>query len=206
MKKAIVLGGSCFHQNLLKAHNAKFLSHFDESIYLPKLHSKDLRGLDCIFLASRLNARFLNANSQKLLDYLEEGGNIVILGGVEDQFLPHISYEEREVNFWWWIHEGADLPLYAFDLKHEFWDFVTVRECKWHYHGIFKVDAECERIVVNELGETVLYKDDFHFKGSLYATSLDPDFHIGQGFMPVTVPFFEKYIRYIEHDIKRLED
>ena len=175
MKKAIILGGSCFHQNLLKIHNAQFANYFDESIYLPKLHSKNLKEFDCIFLASRLNAKFLNSNSQKLLDYLEEGGNIVILGGIEDKFLPHLDYKE-------------------------------IKECKWHYHGTFKVSSECERIIVNEIGENILYKDDFHFKGSLYASSLDPDFHIGQGFMPITIPFFEKYIRYIEYDIKNLED
>lgn len=206
MKKAIVLGGSCFHHNLFRVHGAKFANYFDERIYLPKLHSKDLKEFNCLFLASRLNAKFLNANSQKLLDYLEEGGNMVILGGVEDNFLPHLDYKQAEVNFWWWIHEGADLPLFAFDEKHKFWDFVELKECKWHYHGTFKTSPECERIVVNEIGENILYKDSFHFKGSLYVSSLDPDFHIGQGFMPITVPFFEKYIRYIEHDIRNLEN
>ncbi len=201
MKKAIVLGGACFNQNLLKAHNAKFLKYFDEHIYLPKLHNKDLNEFDCVFLASRLNIKFLMQNSQKLLDYLEYGGNLVILGGIEDKFLPFMDYKQSEVNFWWWIHQGADLPLYAFDKKHKFWDFVELNQCKWHYHGVFKTSPECERILVNELGENIFYKDDFHFKGSLYATSLDPDFHIGQGFMPITVPFLENFISYIEYDI-----
>ncbi|MCX2683606.1 hypothetical protein OQH60_06970 [Campylobacter sp. MIT 21-1685] len=202
MKKAIILGGSYYHHNLLYSHNKKFLPMFDESIYIPKLHSTDLTAFDCVFLASRLNTKFLVLNSQKLLDYLENGGNLVILGGIEDNFLPHLDYKESEVNFWWWIHEGADLPLFAFDSKQNFWDFINIKECKWHYHGTFKVSKECQRILINEIGENILYKDNFHFKGALYASSLDPDFHIGQGFMPVTIPFFEKFIRWIDFDIK----
>lgn len=203
MKKAIVVGGSCFNHNLFKVQSGKFQNCFDEKIYLPKLHSKDLKEFDCVFLSSRLNPKFLNINSQKLLDYLEDGGNLVILGGIEDNFLPHLDYKESEVNFWWWIHEGEYLPIFCFNKNHKFWDFIKLEECKWHYHGTFKVSLECERIIVNEIGENGLYKDDFHFKGLLYVSSLDPDFHIGQGFMPVTIPFFEKYIRYIEYDIKK---
>lgn len=202
MKKAIVIGGSYYHHNLLHSHSKKFSQYFEQSIYIPKLHSTDLSKFDCVFLSSRLNTKFLCQNSQKLLDYLENGGNIVILGGIEENFLPHLHYKESEVNFWWWIHEGADLPLFAFDEKQSFWDFIDIKECKWHYHGTFKTSKECQRILINEIGENILYKDDFHFKGTLYASSLDPDFHIGQGFMPITVPFFEKFIHWIDFDLK----
>ncbi|MCI5968294.1 hypothetical protein [Helicobacter sp.] len=199
IKRAIVLGGSYFHQALLA--RTEFAHLFSEVIYLPKLHSYDLKNYDCVFLSSRLNPKFLRLNAQKLLDYLEEGGNIAILGGVEEEYLPHIVYKEGEVNFWWWIHEGADLPLFAFNANHTFWNFLSIEECKWHYHGTFKVEEGCQRILINEIGENILYKDDLHFKGRLYLSALDPDFHIGQGFMPITLPFFEKYIQWIEYDI-----
>lgn len=36
----------------------------------------------------------------------------------------------------------------------------------------------------------------------MYITSLDPDYHIGQGFMPTTIVFLEKFIAWVEYDIK----
>lgn len=45
-----------------------------------------------------------------------------------------------------------------------------------------------QNILVNELDESIIYKDTT-FKGNLYVTSLDPEFHLGQGFMPATEYF-----------------
>ena len=61
---------------------------------------------------------------------------------------------------------------------------------------------ECEKILVDEVGRPILYKDDYHFAGTLYVTSLDPDYHIGQGFMPTTVPFMEKFMKWVTNDIE----
>ncbi|MDE6044099.1 MAG: hypothetical protein K2F85_01090 [Helicobacter sp.] len=203
MKKAIITGGSCFHHGLFNAVNGKFASMFDDRIYLPALHTAELSGFDCVVIASRLNLDFLLQNAQKLEDYLKSGGNIVSFGEVLAPYLPHICFSESEVNFWWWIHEGADLPLYAFEPQHSIWKYLSVKECKWHYHGTYDVDKGCEKILVDELGRSVLYKDSCHFKGTMYVTSLDPDYHIGQGFMPTTIPFLEKFMQWIEADIER---
>lgn len=203
MKKAIITGGSCFHQGLFSAVDGKFKSMFDSKIYLPKLHQANLSEFDCVVIASRLNLEFLMQNAQKLEDYLKNGGNIVSFGEVLAPYLPHIRFSESEVNFWWWIHEGADLPLYAANPNDFIWDFLSVKECKWHYHGIYEVDEGCEKILVDEVGRSILYKDSQHFKGTMYITSLDPDFHIGQGFMPTTIPFLEKFMQWVEADITK---
>ncbi len=167
LKKAIIVGGSFYHDYLFKACGGKFGEIFDTKIYLPDLYKEDLSSFDYVVISSRLNPKFLMQNANKFLEFINNGGHIVLLGGAEVEFLPHLHYQSSEVNFWWWVHKGADLPLYAFDASHQLWDF-----CKSH-----------------------------HFKGNLYLTSLDPDFHIGQGFMPITIPFFEKYMRWIESDI-----
>ncbi|MDE7317654.1 MAG: hypothetical protein K2N12_08000 [Helicobacter sp.] len=203
MKKAIITGGSCYHEGLFSAVNGKFALLFDEKIYLPKLHQTDLSGFDCVVIASRLNLEFLMQNAQKFEDYLSNGGNIVSFGEVLEPYLPFVRFSESEVNFWWWIHEGADLPLYAFDESNEIWNFLSLQECKWHYHGVYDVDEGCERILVDEIGRNIMYKDSYHFKGTMYITSLDPDFHIGQGFMPTTIPFLEKFMRWVEADIRK---
>ncbi len=200
LKKAIIAGGSFYHDYLFKACGGKFGEIFDTKIYLPDLYKEDLSSFDYVVISSRLNPKFLMQNANKFLEFINNGGHIVLLGGAEVEFLPHLHYQSSEVNFWWWVHKGADLPLYAFDASHQLWDFLRVGECKWHYHGVFKENEKYEKILVNEIGEAIICKSH-HFKGNLYLTSLDPDFHIGQGFMPVTIPFLDKYMQWIESDI-----
>ena len=200
MKKAIIVGGSFYHHYLFQVCEGRFNSIFNHRIYLPNLHKEDLSSFDCVVISSRLNPKFLMQNTDKFLEFIKSGGHIVLLGGAEVEFLPNLYYANTEVNFWWWVHKGADLPLYASDVSHRIWDFLSVDECKWHYHGVFKDNEKYEKILVNEIGEAIICKSH-HFKGNLYLTSLDPDFHIGQGFMPITIPFFEKYMQWIESDI-----
>lgn len=175
---------------------------FDKVFYLPRLHEESLDGFDCVVIATGLNPDFLMKNSQKIVSYLENGGNIVTFGSVRPPYIPHINFKPCETNYWWWIHPGADLPLYAKDSNHDLWKYLEVRECKWHYHGTFEPDEGCEKILVDEIGRPILYKDDCHFPGTLYVTSLDPDYHIGQGFMPTTVPFMEKFMQWVKSDIE----
>lgn len=205
MRKAIITGGAFHNQNFFKAHNGKFGDIFQESIYLPELENTDLKVFDYIVIASRLNRKFLVQNKNNFLEYLKNGGNIVSFGDVKANYLPHTDFKETQVNFWWWIHKGADLPLYKYDKNSRIWKFLDIQECKWHYHGIFNIKDGCEKIIVDEIGRCILYKDSNSFKGSMYITSLDPDYHIGQGFMPVTVPFLEKFIAWVEDDIQRKE-
>ena len=195
MKKAIITGGSCFHQNLFVEQSGKYANFFDKVIYLPNLKNENLDSFDLVVIASRLNPNLLVAESNKILSYLEQGGNVVLFGEFPKIFLPFIRWKDCEENFWWWIHEGADLPLYAVDSSHAIWNFLNIKDCKWHYHGTFLANPRCCNILVNELGESILYKDASHFKGTLYVTSLDPDYHIAQGYIPKAVRFFDQFLR-----------
>lgn len=202
MKKAIITGGSCFHEGLFRAENGKFANIFDDRIYIKDLQFTNLAPYNLVVIASRLYPRFLTSNAEKFQHYLENGGNLVSFGEIMGDYLPNVEFQESEVNFWWWIHKGADLPLYASDPTHKIWNFLEVKECKWHYHGTYTTPKHAEKILVDELGRAIMYKDSYTSKGTLYLTSLDPDYHIGQGFMPTTIPFFEKFMRYVESDIK----
>ncbi|TKX28734.1 hypothetical protein CQA38_06175 [Campylobacter sp. MIT 12-5580] len=200
MKKAIITGGSSFHQNFFTNKNGKYKDFFDEKIYLMDLKDCDLQDFDLLVMASRLHAEFLRQNKEKILHYLHNGGNIVIFPDLANGIFDHIESKMYYANFWWWILPGADLCLFEADKKHKIWDFLELRMCKWHYHGVFK-GKNLEKILVNELGEAVICKDCQSFKGNLYLSALDPDFHLGQGFMPVTEPFFDGFMAWIEYDI-----
>lgn len=173
------------------------------------LDSIKFNEFDYIILASRLNVSFLNPHKQKFIDYLQNGGHIISFGEIMGDYLPNIIWKDYPVNFWWWLINGADMPLYALDSNGEkqsiradsgLFSTIDVRVAKWHCHGAFYPPNNATKILVNELGESIIYKDN-SFKGNLYVTSLDPEFHLGQGFMPTTEPFFDAFIAWVEKDI-----
>lgn len=201
MKKAIITGGSSFHQNFFTNKNGKYKNFFDEKIYLMDLKNIELDEFDLLVMASRLNSRFVLENKDKILSYIQKGGNLLIFPDFIQGLFEHIEYKTCLTNFWWWILPGADLYLAKADEKHKIWDFLELNTCKWHLHGSFKHDLQTEKILVNELGESIICKDSHTFKGTLYLSALDPDFHLGQGFMPITEPFFDGFMSWIEYDI-----
>ncbi|TQR33701.1 hypothetical protein DMB92_02095 [Campylobacter sp. MIT 99-7217] len=202
MKKAIITSGSSHHQNFFSNKNGKYKDFFDKKIYLPDLEKENLEEFEYIVFASRLHSKFMLANKEKIYTYLENGGHVVFFHDLCKGFFDFISYESRAVNFWWWILPGADLAIYEFNKQDCFWKFLKLEQCKWHYHGVFKHDDKTQKIIVDELGFSILCKDMHHFKGNIYFSALDPDFHLGQGFMPITEPFFDHFMSFIEFDIK----
>ncbi|PAF51900.1 hypothetical protein BKH43_01325 [Helicobacter sp. 13S00401-1] len=203
MKNAIITGGQSYHQNFFTNQNGKYKNFFNKRIYILDLEDVELKDFDYLVLSSRLNLSYLFKNKHKLESYLDNGGNIVSFGEIKKPLFRNIHWQDYPTNFWWWVLEGSDLPLYAKDMKHQLFKFLDVDECKWHYHGAFYPPTGSEEILVNEIGESIIYKDTISYKGSLYVTSLDPDYHIGQGFMPKTVPFFDKFMAWVESDITK---
>ncbi|PAF42381.1 hypothetical protein [Helicobacter sp. 11S02596-1] len=201
LKNAIITGGSCFHQKFFTNKNGKYANFFDERIYVLDLKHQDLRGFDYLTIASRCNADILLANKQKLRDYLDGGGNIVAFGEMPKIYIEGVRWRGYPTNFWWWVTPGADLPLYASNPNHPLFEKLTPNEAKWHYHGVFYPPEGSEKILVNELDESIIYKDGVSFKGNLYITSLDPDFHLGFGFMDKTEFFFDKFMEWVQEDI-----
>ena len=148
-------------------------------------------------------------HKQKFISYLESGGHIVSFGEITQDYLPNIIWRDYPVNFWWWLIPNADMPLYALDsdgnktedsTKDGLFSKMAVKDAKWHYHGAFYPPKNAQNILVNELDESIIYKDTT-FKGNLYVTSLDSEFHLGQGFMPTTEYFFDTFMQWVESDI-----
>lgn len=209
LKNAIITGGGAFHAHFFSNKNAKYAHCFSKRFHFLDLDSVEFNEFDYIVLASRLNVSFLNPHKQKFIDYLQNGGHIISFGEIMGDYLPNIIWKDYPVNFWWWLINGADMPLYALDSNGEkqsiradsgLFSTIDVRVAKWHCHGAFYPPNNATKILVNELGESIIYKDN-SFKGNLYVTSLDPEFHLGQGFMPTTEPFFDAFIAWVERDI-----
>ncbi|PAF48567.1 hypothetical protein BKH46_01305 [Helicobacter sp. 12S02634-8] len=201
LNNAIITGGSCYHQKFFTNKNNKYANFFNTRIYVPELKNWDLNRFDYVVIASRVNADFLLESTFLFQDYLANGGNLVIFGEMSKPYIQGIRWREYPTNFWWWVFEGSDLPLYAQDPNHPLFQKISPEDAKWHYHGVFYPPEGSENILVNELGESIIYKDNVSFAGSLYVTSLDPDFHFGFGFMPKTEFFFDQFMQWIHEDI-----
>lgn len=214
LKCAIITGGSGSQRRFFINKGGKYAKAFDCRVYAPELEQFRFEDYDYVVLSSSINRRFLRPHKEKIRQYLEQGGHIVSLGSGRKEFLPNIRWRSYPTNFWWWRIEGADLPLYAVEsldggktfvkqtgrTREGLFSKMDVRVAKWHYHGAFYPPEKSQIILVNELDEAIIYKDLSH-KGNLYVMSLDPDLHIGMGFMPTTEPFLDSLLEWIEEDI-----
>ncbi|MGX2972102.1 hypothetical protein [Helicobacter sp. T3_23-1059] len=200
LKNAIITGGASYERNFFYNKDAKYAHFFDKRIYHKDAQNTDFSGLDYIVIASRANPRFLLPCKEKFVEFLKNGGSIVSFGEVTQGYLPNIAWKEYGVNFWWWLSQGADMSFEVGEYGKRLFSKMELFTAKWHYHGAFYPPKDSQMILANELNEAIIYKDT-SFKGGLYVTSLDPDFHLGQGFMPKTEPFFDAFMEWIEEDI-----
>lgn len=207
LKSAIITGGSHFNAFFFSNKNKKYESFFDKKIYLLDILEYDFKEFDFIALSSRLNSCILNKHKDKFLEYLQNGGSIISFGEIKGDYLPNVIWKDYPVNFWWWLIKDSDMPLYALEGEQKvsktssgLFSKISVEDAKWHAHGAFYPPKNSQKILVNEIDEAIIYKD-LSFKGNLYITSLDPDFHLGQGFMPKTEKFFDSFMEWVKEDI-----
>lgn len=203
VKKAFLTSGASFHLGFFKNYDAKYSDIFDEIFYAPNFKNSSLKNIDLLVIASRIEVRFLRENRKKIREFLKRGGNLIFFGEDQKEIIKSAKFTGGEVNFWWWLNrdKGANMPLIATNQDAPIWQFMRPDEAKWHYHGYFTPTnkngkkAKICNLLCDELGRTILYRD-LSFKGAVYITSLDPEYHIGQGFMPTTKPFFDKFLNF----------
>ncbi|OXM84997.1 hypothetical protein [Paenibacillus rigui] len=203
MRSAILYSGISYQHYFLNRNNGKYKNRFDDIIYVMDLHETELQSYDYVVVPTRLNQDILLEHAGKFEDYLHGGGHLISFGDFERSWISHVRWKFYPTNFHWWVNPGADLPLYPVDPEHPLFQRITVDDAKWHYHGVFLPHDRVERILVNEIGEAIIYVDRLSYRGHLYMTTLDPDYHLGQGFIPKAETFLDGYLAWIEEDIAR---
>ena len=188
-KIAVIYSGHAPHYRTF--HEPKFAQYISELIYLPELENTDLTPFDVLIVPSQLNANLLLKSAQKLREFANEGKVVVALGPQPWEWLPNQNWEDRPTNFWWWLEENPDSGLRVNNEDHPFYDYFTLADCTWHYHGVFLPPAHATPLVVTQDQGAVLYIDESSTKGTWIITSLDPDYHFGSYFMPATERFLE---------------
>jgi hypothetical protein len=186
-KIAILTNGMTFHNRFFAMSEYRDL--YDDVIHIEDLHQTDLSQYDTLIVTDRLSIPHLKRNQAKMIQFINEGKRLFIFGEVLDNWFPTIDWKDSVVNFSWWVKPQGDLPLVERNAYHDLYEYVTLKDMKWHYHGTFEPPQGAFSLVDNDEGRSIFYVDNVSFKGELVVTSLDPIFHIGLGFIDQTKPF-----------------
>lgn len=203
---AIVHGGSYFHLQTMK--DPAVLAYQPDFVYLPDLEQGGLDDYDTVIVGDRLHPDLVEKNAEQFRAVAERGGTVVALGeSGAHTWLPGARWEPRPTNFWWWL-TGEDPLIRTRSRDHESWQYLTTKSVIWHHHGIYDTDANVVPLLVSEEPDEngkphdagmMLYEDTVSTPGRIIATTLDPMYHHGSGFMPGATRFLYALLRWIDN-------
>ncbi|MCI5073558.1 hypothetical protein [Oricola sp.] len=194
-------GGSAYQIEAVEGRHAGF---FDAAIRPEEIARTALAAFDCVIVLCRTPAWRMEPVADRLLAYLDRGGTMVAMGECHsERWLPGISFEPCETNFWWWLTPGADLGTQVVKPQHALFSHIGENDIRWHLHGSFDAPEGAEVLATNKEGRAILYVDEVTTRGRMIVTSLDPFFHHGHHFMPATTRFLDGFLPWLQEDIKR---
>lgn len=200
MSIAVVDGGTYYHYRAL--HGERYRSYFDEVIYSLELPQVQLDKFSALVFPDRLHPAPLIAARKQIERYLARGGTVVAFGESQaHRWLPGVTWIFRPTNFWWWKTPGASLGLYAITPEHSLFQYVSLMDATWHYHGILTPPPGAIPVIGVVDDGVLLYEDAVSTPGRLLVSSLDPFYHYGSHFMPVTERFLEKFLEWLKTSI-----
>lgn len=193
---AIIDGGTSYHHRAL--HIERYRRFFSEIIYVRDLPRADLHRFDAVIVPDRTHAGLLQEAAPAIAHYLARGGTIVALGETQAHtWLPNVEWHFRSTNFWWWKNPGESLGLYFAEPNHALFNHLSLAQSTWHYHGVFTVPEGATALIGIENSGAVLYEDTVTTSGRMIISSLDPFYHFGSYFMPVTEKFLDGFLAWV---------
>lgn len=196
----VIDGGAAYHVESFESPELK--GFFDQIIYLRALPLADLSDLDILVVPCHTNPHWLGVVAHQLQRFMLDGGTLMVMGEVRpDLWLPCVGFEPvKEVNFWWWLGEGADLGVTMCAPGHSLNDFVTKADATYHLHSTFTpLGSNQHALIETREGECLMFEDlTTYASGRLVATTLDPFFHHGQFFMPATTRFLQGLLPWLK--------
>lgn len=200
MSIAVVDGGTYYHHRAL--HGERYRNCFAEIIYILELPRIQLDRFSILVMPDRLHPGPLIAAREQIERYLAGGGTVVAFGESQaHRWLPGVTWSFRPTNFWWWKTPGAGLGLYADTPEHPLFQYVSLNDATWHYHGVLTPPPGATPIISVAGDGVLLYEDTVSTPGKLVVSSLDPFYHYGSHFMPVTERFLEKFLEWLKTSI-----
>ena len=81
--------------------------------------------------------------------------------------------------------------------EHSLFNGIGIEDLRWHYHGVFSPQPGQKTLLSNGKGKAVILLDETSFRGTLLATTLDPEEHAGFGVVTITERFLARCIEWI---------
>ena len=189
--------GSHFHRRAL--YHPRFRRYFDRLIELRQLADTDLDDIDVLVVTDRCHPGLLCAARPRLHALLAAGKTVVAMAGTRPElWLPAVVWRDEPVNFWWWKTPGATLGLYTPTPRHTLFDHIGLDDASWHFHGVLSPPPGVSALIgFHHRDGCLLYEDCHSTPGRLIVCTLDPFYHFGSWFMPVTGRFLDGFLRYL---------
>ncbi|OZI12645.1 hypothetical protein CEW92_05685 [Bacillaceae bacterium SAS-127] len=198
MKTAILHNGYSFHSRFFQLE--EYQSYYNDILSLRCLHQYDLDQYDVLIIPARMTPRLLLRYQALLLNFFKKGKTVIVFGEVVDRWLPKVEWKHIPVNFSWWVEKGGDLPLELCHTEHSIFQYITMQDVKWHYHGTLQPPAEAISLVNTPDGRSIFYIDEHTYGGRLIMTTLDPIFHLGLGFIDQAKDFFPHLMQWLKNE------
>lgn len=170
--------------------------------YARDIKAKDLDRFDALFLADRQHPGIMDFLAPFIIDYLQLGGRRAFIGAENhiETWLPGVSAEARTTNYWSW-RTGEDAGQRPRNTSHYLWNYLDNESTVWHYHGVLFPPAHAVSLVGLDEGMecegSLLYYDDCSYPSALVASTMDPSFHHGLGFMTGATQLLYRIIRWL---------
>ena len=190
MRKIAVLHSGNSHQHRT-FNEPKYNRFIYKLIYLPEFQADSLEEVDVLIVPSQLHQGMVSRKLRYIEQFLSRGGTVVALGAQPNDWFPGHKWEFRPTNFWWWLEEGATSGLILSKPEHDLFNYISLEDATWHYHGVFHPGPDAETLIGLEGGGAIMYIDKQSTAGTLVLTTLDPEYHYGSYFMPATERFLD---------------
>ncbi|MCR8631673.1 hypothetical protein [Paenibacillus radicis (ex Xue et al. 2023)] len=196
MRKIAALYGGTSH-DYRSLNEPKYKQYLHEIIYLPEFENTSLDGIDVLLVPSQLHLGLLMAAKNKIWEFAENGGTVIALGSQPKTWIPGQNWEFRPTNFWWWLDKEAGSGLILSKPEHDLFQYITLEDATWHYHGVFWPPEGSEVLISTEDTGAILYIDKVSTAGTWIVTTLDPEYHYGSYFMPATERFLDGFLPWV---------
>lgn len=192
-------GGTYFHQ--VSYTDPALRPYLGRVVHVRHATDADFDAADTVLLPCRVDPDLMLPHAGRIARVLERGGTVAALAteGAQE-FLPGVTWSPREVNFWWWVEDGAEPGITVTRPEHPMFTAVEPQDCIWHYHGVYTPPAGALSLVEAADGGCILYDDRVTTPGRLIVAALDPLFHHGNHFMPAASRFIAAFLPWLAQE------
>ncbi|MDF2721450.1 MAG: hypothetical protein K0Q59_1125 [Paenibacillus sp.] len=175
----------------------KYNQYLSAVLYAPELTETSFDPYDVVIVPSRVHKGLMDRINPWLQRFVDNGGTVVVFWPqTVDSLASH--WENRPTNFWWWLDKDAKSGLQLQKPEYDLFNYLTLEDATWHYHGVFWPPEGAEALITTEDNGAILYVDKVSSsKGTWIVSTLDPEFHYGSYFMPATERFLDGFMPWL---------